>query len=232
MASANAMSAECCEGVVHIGTPNGTEIKVGDLDVYHHSSGQSSPSGCILFLTDIHGWKLLNNRLLCDVYARAGFEVYMPDLFQGDPMQRAPAAPPADQSDAEAAAQAAAQRMKQMEAWRARHGDDVVVPLIRQMVSELRTMHPTLKLGSIGFCWGGRYSILSAGGDQPLVDAFCAAHPSRVQVPTDIEAIQRTPGLWCLASTDKMFTPETIEAVVFFHLPHQIILSVGFQFAF
>jgi hypothetical protein len=84
---------------------------------------------------------------------------------------------------------AEAQRAK-MEAWRAKHGDAVVVPLVRQALADIRAAHPGQKVGAIGFCWGGRYSILTAGGTPALVDAFAAAHPSRVQVPVDIEAIE------------------------------------------
>lgn len=42
-------------------------------------------------------------------------------------------------------------------------------------------------MGTIGFCWGGRYTILSAHGD---VDAAAAFHPSLVAVPGDFEGIK------------------------------------------
>lgn len=223
MAAADAMCADCATGVVHEhSAPAGREIKLGALNAYFAPSNVDETSAVILFFTDIHGWTLPNNRLLCDIYARHGFHVYMPDFFQGDPMQRAPSGQVAGmrarsaattEPTAEEAAAAAAQKAK-MEAWRARHGDDVVLPLVRAAVVCIRSAHTQCKLGGVGFCWGGRYAILAAGSSASMLDAFVVAHPSRVQVPIDIEALDvRIPSLWCLASTDQMFTAATIEQV-------------------
>ena len=54
-------------------------------------------------------------------------------------------------------------RMKKMEEWRARHGDSVVVPLVEGAVAAIRTKGHPGKIGAVGFCWGGRYSVLAAG---------------------------------------------------------------------
>lgn len=82
---------------------------------------------------------------------------------------------------------------------------------ILSFIQALRTVPPpfqtdNLKIGVAGFCWGGKHTILLAKDDlasrvhrhesqinsatlEPLIDCAFAAHPSYVDVPTDIEAI-------------------------------------------
>ena len=216
----NMADLTCCDGVVHAGVVRGEERTLGELNCYFASpAAGSSAQGAILFLTDIHGWQLPNNRLLADRYAAAGFAVFIPDMFQGDPMQREPGRGGGGRAGGRGAGwsdpnvseeEKAAQRAK-MEAWRAKHGDAVVLPLISATVALIRA-EGHAKVGAVGFCWGGRYSVLVAGESSgpPLVDAFCAAHPSRVALPGDVSAIS-VAGLWCVAENDHMFGPAQME---------------------
>ncbi len=82
MSAADAMSPECGQGVLQSGVVVGKEMRLGELDCYY-AAPPNAGAPVILFLTDIHGWQLSNNRLLTDKYAQAGFHVYMPDFFQG-----------------------------------------------------------------------------------------------------------------------------------------------------
>lgn len=47
------------------------------------------------------------------------------------------------------------------------------------------------KVGTIGFCWGGRYAILSTHAKDPsiAVDAAYACHPSLVAIPGDFDGV-------------------------------------------
>ncbi|CAK5268433.1 unnamed protein product [Mycena citricolor] len=71
---------ECITGVVHEGTPTGTETTIGGLSAY--TVGESTTQ-IIVVGVDVFGWKFNNTRLLADEYAAHGFRVVIPDLFNG-----------------------------------------------------------------------------------------------------------------------------------------------------
>ena len=59
------------------------EIQLVGLNVYH-AKGAENATSSILYIHDAFGWKLINNRLLCDKFAKeTGFDVYMPDFYDG-----------------------------------------------------------------------------------------------------------------------------------------------------
>lgn len=64
----------------------GKTVKYGPTDVYiaEPKQGAGDKSKAILLLTDVFGLGLVNNKLLADDWARAGFYTYVPDLFDGD----------------------------------------------------------------------------------------------------------------------------------------------------
>lgn len=56
----------------------------------------------------------------------------------------------------------------------------------------------TNKIGCVGFCWGGRYAILQAHGQEKTgegssiggVDAAVAHHPVMLEIPGDLEPVK------------------------------------------
>ena len=48
--------------------------------------------------------------------------------------------------------------------WLAKHREGVSRPLIDGFVNAVRMTPGTNKIGAVGFCWGGRYAILQAHG--------------------------------------------------------------------
>jgi len=72
-------------------------------------------------------------------------------------------------------------------------------PLIDGFVNTVRMIPGTDKIGAIGFCWGGRYAILQAHGQEKTgegssiggVDAAVACHPSLVAIPGDFDPISK-----------------------------------------
>ena len=82
-------------------------------------------------------------------------------------------------------------------------------PRIYAFFTSLRASTP-LPIGTAGFCWGGKYvTLLCQGSDNDdekeeassLVDCGFAAHPSGLDLPTDVEAV-RLPLSICNGSLD------------------------------
>lgn len=68
-------------------------------------------------------------------------------------------------------------------------------PIIDGFIKTVRMVPGTDKVGTIGFCWGGRYAIRSAQGGnyEPGmgVDAAYACHPSLVAIPGDFSPVTK-----------------------------------------
>jgi len=63
---------------------DGKTVKYGPTDVYiaEPKQGAGDKSKAVLLLTDVFGLGLVNNKLLADDWARAGYYTYVPDLFR------------------------------------------------------------------------------------------------------------------------------------------------------
>ena len=72
--------------------------------------------------------------------------------------------------------------------WLVKHREGVSAPLIEGFIDTVKKVPGTQKIGTIGFCWGGRYSILQAHGK---VDAAYACHPSLVAIPGDFDPVTK-----------------------------------------
>mmetsp|Transcript_6863 Transcript_6863/g.6165 ORF Transcript_6863/g.6165 Transcript_6863/m.6165 type:complete len:272 (+) Transcript_6863:3-818(+) len=204
----------CISGFIHSGTPNGEIIKINNLNCYYSAPPSSNDEKypTIIYLTDAFGYTFINSQLLADTYAKNGFHVYIPDLHQGDS---------ADPSLLDVAERPNTSFFSPIYKsfvfltylpglinWLGRHGQSVTLPLSKPVYDEIIALsqkNGNGKVGAVGFCWGGRYAILAGGGENPVVDAFVAAHPSRVVIPNDLEAINR-PGLFILAESDFEFS--------------------------
>ena len=83
--------------------------------------------------------------------------------------------------------------------WLVKHREGVSRPIIDGFVNTVRTIPGTSKIGAIGFCWGGRYAILQAHGQEKTaegssiggVDAAYACHPSLVAIPEDFDPVSK-----------------------------------------
>ncbi|KAK0666920.1 dienelactone hydrolase, partial [Cercophora samala] len=120
----------------------------------------------ILLLTDVFGLKLLQNKLLADSFARAGYLTIVPDLFAGSPA-------PSDINDPASA-------NFSIPAFLAAHQPPVTDPIISAAIGYLRSDLNISQIAAAGYCFGGRYAFRAANPASVLggADVAFAAHPS------------------------------------------------------
>jgi len=194
--SANKEDECCIRGSIHTGSPTGTMTNIAGLETYF-SKTDNFTGRAVLFLTDAFGLPFINNKLLADTYAKqANVNVYMPDLFEGDPVP-------------ESAIHGVPLTAFNWAVWREKHGNkDISYPKFQKYAKELRDNHGVTKLAAIGFCFGGWISLML--GSTELVDAVAVAHPSLINFPTDIENLKK-PSLFLCAENDQQFPKEKRE---------------------
>jgi hypothetical protein len=73
----------CIQGFPHKGEPRGTHETIASVETYtvHNGTGQEN-GPVLLFFPDVTGMSL-NNRLLMDAFANAGYDVLGLNYFQG-----------------------------------------------------------------------------------------------------------------------------------------------------
>lgn len=124
-------------------------------------------------MPDAFGLEFINNKLLADDFARAGFTTVIPDIFRGDPVAHTAFSDPSKPFD--------------IQGWLAKHPIDVITPVLEASIKGLKEEYGTKKVGAVGYCFGGRYVIrfLADGA----IDAGFAAHPSSVEY-AEVEAVK------------------------------------------
>lgn len=74
----------CATGSLHTGTPTGRIDKLHGLDCYIADASSGQPKGIVVIIPDAFGWKLPNNRILADQYAkRTNAQVLLPEFMNG-----------------------------------------------------------------------------------------------------------------------------------------------------
>ncbi|KAI0064876.1 alpha/beta-hydrolase [Artomyces pyxidatus] len=160
----------CIRGVRHEGTAEGTLETINGIPTYVvKPSGDYPKDKAILYLTDIFGLELPNNKLLADDFARNGFQVYAPDFFEGDPA-------PADLLYDDG-------KEFDFPAWFPKHDAERAGKRLRAVIEGLKERGIT-KFGATGYCYGGRLMFDVAFDN--LIQVGATSHPSLLQ-PEDLE---------------------------------------------
>ncbi|KAH7921536.1 alpha/beta-hydrolase [Leucogyrophana mollusca] len=158
---ASAPSSCCWSGVKHSGAPAGRVEELGGLTTYISEpptpQPASAPKKVILFLADVYGPLFINNQLLQDYFAAAGFIVVGPDYFFGNGVPNHP--PGFDRQIWVTAARQPA--IDAFPAWfaavKTRYGADA-------------------KYTAVGYCFGASFVMdLAASGE---IEAGALAHPA------------------------------------------------------
>jgi len=164
----------CVSGVRTKGTPFGKIETIGGVETYVKlpESDVEVKDKCILFLTDVFGLGIENNKLIVDDFAKNGYATYAPELFNGDPI----------------AGDAMESGKFDFMAWLKNHGSEQTRKNIDPVLQELNSRYK--KVAGLGFCFGARYTVdLAKEGKIPVIGNF---HASLLQFPSDIEDLKKT----------------------------------------
>ncbi|KAK9244460.1 Alpha/Beta hydrolase protein [Lipomyces tetrasporus] len=186
---------DCISGTIHKGQPLGTDTeKLFGQSVYI-APVPEHPKGTIVYITDIFGWTLPNARLLADAYAKeGGFKVLVPDFFpfQPIPVSSIDAFAPVNEASAPSFLSGLSQKLTAFPGliwFLYRTRPSVSVKLMAKFLEDLKASEPDTPIFTVGFCWGGRYSLIM-GTDKVkkgTVSAVAAMHPSLMSIPSDIQ---------------------------------------------
>jgi len=181
--------SSCCEqGFKHSGESVGKFIDFNGINTYISGESNASNKKVILFLTDVFGHVFINNQLLADEYAKAGFLVVVPDLFNGDPRTLNPPAPGVDIRTT----------------WGPKHTPEITRPIVNKALEGIKKEYNPDSIYTVGYCFGARYVLQLLATDD--VKAGAIAHPSGVTIE-DVRAITK-PLFIAGAETDGAYTDE------------------------
>ncbi|GAA5941196.1 protein AIM2 [Sporobolomyces koalae] len=187
----------CAQGFIHEGEPSGSIQEVGGVRTYVSlPKGDYDKSKALLFFTDIFGVDTMPNGLLqADSFAANGFATYVVDYLKGDP----------------ASLEGFKKGEFDLPKWLEIHSPrDVARPLVDKVQEALKA-DGVKRFACVSYCYGGRIAV-----DKVLdgsLDVGITAHPSFLEVPADIEALNKksTPFLFNTATEDVMFNKEKQE---------------------
>ncbi|KAK4185048.1 protein AIM2 [Podospora australis] len=181
--------------VAHTGTPVGREVVYKNITIYistpdeKDARAKARSKTAVLYLTDVFGIPLNQNKLLVDSFARAGYLTIAPDLFKGEPA-------PADINAPGGAFNVTDFLLK--------NGEASVDPIIDATVEYINTKLKVAKIAVTGYCFGGKYAFRHVGAGKKGDVAF-TAHPSML-TDAEISGVKK-PAAVAAAETDNTLTP-------------------------
>jgi dienelactone hydrolase len=144
----------------------------------------------LLIITDVLGHKFNNVQLIADQFAANGYNTYVPDVFQGDPipLNRPEGFNIFDWLQGKNSGKP--------------HTVEYVEPVTKALIKHIREETGAKRVGGIGYCFGAKYVIrhLSENGG---LDVGYVAHPSFVE-ESELEA---TKGPLSIAAACKFLPP-------------------------
>mmetsp|Transcript_3541 Transcript_3541/g.8827 ORF Transcript_3541/g.8827 Transcript_3541/m.8827 type:complete len:259 (-) Transcript_3541:859-1635(-) len=159
------------------------------LPCYVTGSGEHA----VIAVYDVFGFEVERTRSVCDQMARdGGFTVILPDFFRGtDVMKEFGQFPPKG-------------GMAEVRPWLFRTAPfDVVIPEVLDLVVPYLKSRGAKKIGMVGFCWGGKITMLASAHDQ--IAAGVGIH-SGLLTPEDAAKV-RCPQMLLQAGNDQPVEP-------------------------
>jgi dienelactone hydrolase len=212
------MNSCCLSGFLNdSATPTGREETVHGLPCYIAESSDKSKAKTIIFVADIFGYKTPNVRLLADEYAKAGFYAYVPDFYNGDALPYSflqsiePPLKTREHLGILSKTKNTATVALTLGPWAIKHRESVAKPIIDKFFRDVKAMPGVGKIGTIGFCWGGRHATLLVHATG-LADAAVICHPALLGIPTDIEAVTK-PITFAVGDKDSVLDNESVRKI-------------------
>lgn len=189
------MASPCCiSGTTHDGSPAGSIKDMHGLKTYYTDGPNTDAKGpVIVFIPDAFGIAFMNNKLLVDNIASAGYRVRMPDFMAGYVCSTAALESMAIATNPKTGLASKVSNYA-IAAWHfipffIANRFSVCRPRVEDYMMRLRAdVGANVKIGVAGYCWGGLYAFHLAGlttptGQERLIDCAFAAHPSNLDVP-------------------------------------------------
>jgi dienelactone hydrolase len=213
--------------------------QIGGVDVYvsRPTDYPHTPSKLLLLLTGATGLHSENNQIQADEFAKAGFLVVMPDLFNNDPLPgSATYSEEKDPSFIEQVKMSIATTTKSfmIDMWLARQTPEKVLPILHKVIDAAKDEFADAVANgggiyAVGYCFGGRMTLLLAGekpdtivwGQQvkdeeagvvkkgPYIKAGAIAHATLV-CKEDFEGTKSPLGFICVEN-DQLFAEDVRE---------------------
>ncbi|KAJ9478215.1 putative Protein AIM2 (putative) [Pseudozyma hubeiensis] len=146
-------------------SPKGTTEKIGGLDTY--SIGPKDAKHAIVVVYDIFGFHNATKQGADLLAESTKSRVVMPDFFRGKPFPQSFYPPDTDE------------KKQALQSFFGEAGDfGARKPDLEAVADELKK-DGAAKLGLVGFCWGGKMSVI-AGGEGTKFTAVAQVHPAMV----------------------------------------------------
>ncbi|UJO16062.1 Hydrolase pyvD [Fulvia fulva] len=162
-------SSGCClRGTIHEGEAKGRIEKIVDVETYiAEPSAENANGNIVLFFPDVFGlW--INNNLLVDAFAAAGYLTLAPDYFRGDPVwkHKKDLSDTNDNPDFD------------FPGWLAKHRA-FSDPFVPKFVEEVKSKYgkSDTKYTCVGYCYGAPY-VMDQLSDKGICSAGAFAHPA------------------------------------------------------
>jgi dienelactone hydrolase len=212
------MNACCLSGFLNNSAkPVGKDETIHGLPCYISENPDKSKTKTLIIIPDIFGYKTPNVRLLADEYAKAGLYVYVPDFYNGDALPYSflqsiePPLQIREHLGAIAKVKNQANVAVTLGPWAIKHRESVAKPIIDKFFNAVRAENGVGKIGTLGFCWGGRHATLQVHADG-LADAAFVCHPALLGIPKDIDAVSK-PIAFAVGDKDSVLDNATVKRI-------------------
>lgn len=214
--ASNPPSNCCAQGIKHEGTAQGKMIELAEgIEAYIAGDEKNADDHFLLFFTDVIGYTFINAQLLADEYAKAGYFVVMPDLFDKDPVKLNPPA-----------------GFDLMTQWLPNHTPDKTGPIVEKITEAVKAKWSPKYVVATGYCFGAKYAVRAIGSG--FAKSAAIFHPSFVGID-EIKAIKGTLYIGA-CEVDKIFPAElrreTEDALLEIKAKYRISLNHGVEHGF